>query len=436
MKKLIYFIFLIAMFGGMIVLQSCGDTPIDAGASSDNKPINTTSSPNKYFATGIGFPKNCATGEKLPIYAGVGNSSGLLIGYAEFLSFTGNQAPYTLTVKLDFTNPGGVPWIAEDIHFHIANTADGIPVNNGGNPDLGSFYYHEAPEYNTNSHTIIYNNVPEDIGYGYYMALHIATCRYGETEGFEFYLPNEPINFNLLRDGAQNYYFRMKFSGISSGFLATYDPPGAAPVGTFFGWCIDNDNQIYPPLDICGKLYSSYENLPSEIIGSGMIDYPDNLDMVNYIINKYQKGSQVVKYNNNGSNVYPFNPLDFTPVGGSNGTATYKDIQNAIWSLMDNIPAPDTWENPKNPDVVWGIIYDALINGEGFTPQCGDKILAIIVPVSCDPPYSWNGKQIMVFEVPMPCETQCETAWADGLGARIGKQWGTYFRWNVNCPTP
>lgn len=440
MKKLIYFIFILVMFGGMIVIQSCGESPIDSAGEIDKKPNIGPTTPNKYYATGIGFPKNCTTGERLPLYAAVGNNSGTLVGYAEFTSITGSQAPYSLTIKLDFTNPDGYPWVAEDIHCHISNTASGIPRNKGGNPAIGSFYYKNSPEYSGNTFTFVYDNVPEPSDSGYFVALHLAVCTYGGTTGFENYLPNQPVQFNLQRN-YQYGYFQMQFSGENAGFLATYYPPGPTPPGMYYGYCIDKDHLAQVGTQ-CGFIYSSNDTLPSNLLGSGLIDYPENLPhLINYIINKYTPGSNVIPCNNAGSQVWPFTTGagGIEPNGSPQEQVVIADIQNAIWSLIDDLPPNNSWMNPRNPSRVWGIIYDAIMNGSNYTPDCGDKIAAVLIPTAnCEGEPVWNGKQPMIFWTLMPCETQCETAWADGRGFRFpgANQWGTYFRWNLTCPTP
>ena len=147
--------------------------------------------------------------------------------------------------------------------------------------------------------------------------------------------------------------------------------------GTFDGYCIDADRLIDFELDNNGngvidqseigtsysaKVYSSYEELPAELVGPNLIEKPENLDLLNWILNQ-----------------------DFvsqTSPGGF-GKYTFADVQRAIWTLIDD----DTsivgvgyegylWEQERVDE----IIAAAQANGEGFVPTFGQKMGVIIVP--------------------------------------------------------
>ena len=85
---------------------------------------------------------------------------------------------------------------------------------------------------------------------------------------------------------------------------------GAFLDGTYDGWCFDADHYISDSIAYEANVYSSYETLPA-----GLIEYPENLDIVNYILNQDYVGK--------------------TSPGGY-GIYTYSDIQIAIWLFIDD----------------------------------------------------------------------------------------------------
>ena len=78
--------------------------------------------------------------------------------------------------------------------------------------------------------------------------------------------------------------------------------------GTYEGWCVDTDHVIYQ-VWYTADVYSSYEDLPVEVI-----DIPENLDLVNWIINQDYVGQLS---------------------SGCIGNNTYGEVQRAIWTLID-----------------------------------------------------------------------------------------------------
>jgi hypothetical protein len=157
--------------------------------------------------------------------------------------------------------------------------------------------------------------------------------------------------------------------------------------GTYNGWCVDVERAIYLGADYDGTTYSTLSDFPTDLV-----DRPENMDLINYIINQ-----------------------DYFEQGMS-----YGDIQLAIWTLIDNTT---TYPGPYTQANVDTIVADALANGEGFVPSCGD-VVAIIVEPTVE-------AQTTIIEYPVPCVTggnRTETAWAlaeDGVAFRQG--WGSYF---------
>ena len=157
--------------------------------------------------------------------------------------------------------------------------------------------------------------------------------------------------------------------------------------GTFNGWCVDVERAIFLGADYDGTTYSTLSDFPTDLV-----DRPENMDLINYIINQ-----------------------DYFEQGMS-----YGDIQLAIWTLIDDTTTYPGAYTQANVDA---IVADALANGEGFVPSCGD-VVAIIVEPTVE-------AQTTIIEYPVPCVTggnRAETAWAlaeEGIAFRQG--WGSYF---------
>ncbi|MDO5980423.1 hypothetical protein [Flavivirga spongiicola] len=148
-------------------------------------------------------------------------------------------------------------------------------------------------------------------------------------------------------------------------------------------WCIEIllDLDIEGPLDFA--VYSSLGDLPE-----GKFLHPENFDLVNWILNQPFIGAE-------------------SPGGG---TYTYGHVQWAIWKLTDdficnncsNLTNPiRQWKDDEDNNIRKGteILEAAQANGEGFTPQCGQKLGIILSP---------EGKQSIIItkEVP-PLEEEC-----------------------------
>lgn len=181
--------------------------------------------------------------------------------------------------------------------------------------------------------------------------------------------------------------------------------------GTYAGWCIDTSRTITPGITYTAKVYSSYEALPS-----GLVDKPQNLDLVNWIINQGFVGTPAP-----------------TPCSGA---YTYGDVQRAIWTLIDDANSTSGL-GPYSQCRVDQIVAAALANGEGFEPGCYDTVAVILVPVNASGAVANQViiAQVTFIEVGIPCDPvlgEDETAWAKG--ACVFKQgWGSYFYYDP-CP--
>ncbi|TYA71825.1 hypothetical protein [Seonamhaeicola marinus] len=147
-------------------------------------------------------------------------------------------------------------------------------------------------------------------------------------------------------------------------------------------WCADIDLnlEVEGPLDF--DVYSSYgDNIPDSVFAQ-----PDNLDVVNWILNQDYVGSE-------------------SPNGG---TYEYGHVQWAIWELLnsyncnicDNLTNPTgTWrDDSRNLEKAKEILNAAVENGQDFVPACGQKIGVVLVP---------DGKQPLIVMKEVPSIEEC-----------------------------
>jgi hypothetical protein len=166
--------------------------------------------------------------------------------------------------------------------------------------------------------------------------------------------------------------------------------------------CVDINHAIGSNIPYTCTLYSSLDmNAP--------VDKPENLDLINYMINHKD---------------------EYLNLWG----ATQKDLMAVGWILIDNETTSTRLKNLlKNydPDLVNLIIAEIEMNGEGFIPG-PDDLIGIIV--KC------GNKQVTLLEVLRgEIELGSETAWAQASGDfpflnNKGKPtgWGTYFQCDLN----
>ena len=196
-----------------------------------------------------------------------------------------------------------------------------------------------------------------------------------------------PTNQTETVDPFSGMISLVALAGADSYLTATVS---GALVGTYAAWCVDLDHLIYTGLTYTANIYDSTAG------ADGLVDYSANIDLVNYILNQ-----------------------DYVSQGYS-----VLAVQSAIWSLIDDTPSP--YGLQIGTDV---IIADALANGAGFVPGCGDVMGIIIEPIE-------GNAQHLVLEYPVPCsqdssdqQARSETAWtiAD-WGIPFDQAWGMYFQ--------
>ena len=172
--------------------------------------------------------------------------------------------------------------------------------------------------------------------------------------------------------------------------------------GIFEGWCVDTSRTITQNKGYTANVYSSYETLPDNTVA-----YPENLDLVNWILNQRYVGQ---------------------PSPGCTGNYTYGDVQRAIWTLVDpnSTSGLGAWSQCRVDE----ILADAHSYGEGFEPGCGDVVAVILVPVSPGTAQTTIA-QITLIDVGVACDSQEETAWGWG-NEKFTRAWGWFFK--CCCP--
>jgi hypothetical protein len=171
--------------------------------------------------------------------------------------------------------------------------------------------------------------------------------------------------------------------GIDSYFTISINDTGLAGEG-IAAWCVDVARSLDVDHTFVADVYSSSESLPS-----GIVDKPDNFDLINWIINQ--------------------NFIGKTSLSG--GVYTFGDVQWAIWELIDNSNCVACAFLGEGWSVVKGqeIVDAALANGDGFVPACEQLIAIVLMPKD-------NSQPIFITQkVPCDCrEVECETAFARG----------------------
>lgn len=169
---------------------------------------------------------------------------------------------------------------------------------------------------------------------------------------------------------------------------------------THLSRCVDLNHSISSNIEYTCTLYSSLDmNAP--------VDKPENLDLLNYMLNHQDEYM-----------------ADLNLGGLGLGAATKKDILAAGWTLVDNSPIPNNLKG--NQLRVDYIVNQAFLYGEGFIPG-PDDIIGIII-------YCGTKVQVTLMEfIRGDIELGSETAWAQGDFPFLNNKgkptgWGTYFQ--------
>jgi hypothetical protein len=275
-------------------------------------------------------------------------------------------------------------WCLTETHLEVAIALEDIPQKNG-NPPPGQFTYKGEHDCVLGvTYTIPLGDWA--LGTELLIAAH-GVVQTGGAGGLGGTLPDQvtiDVTYPGLGFGAPSY-FDIAVSG------------GTILDGMYDGYCVDTDSGVGSGT---ANVYSTYEPLPP-----GLIEHPENLDLVNWIINQGFEGQP----------------------SGCGGVYTFGDVQWAIWQLIEDNPPADhvslgDWSECRAQE----ILAAAYANGEGFVPGCGDVMGIILAPVS--------GNQPVLIWVEVPC-AEDETVWGgDYFGTPMefpGRNWAIYFAYSV-----
>lgn len=265
-------------------------------------------------------------------------------------------------------------WCLLETHLAV----DEIPQTKSGGVKVGKFEYVEE-------HECVFDYMYEiDIDSEWENPVDIAAHTVvGKVTGYvplDFELPDS-VSMKVLYPAPQSYFEAVIWNSNID--------------GNYESWCVDTDKSIFDDVEHFAYVYSSYESLPA-----GLIEYPENLDLVNWIINQDYVGK----------------------ISGCCGLYTYGDVQRATWSLIEDQQSTaglGLW-NQNRVDEILTAVY---VNGEGFIPECKQDIVVILQPFLNDVEV-----QTVTIQLPLPCKPVYsfdETAWGDGTS--FSKSWATYF---------
>jgi hypothetical protein len=287
-------------------------------------------------------------------------------------------------------------WCLTETHLHVF-LDDGkftdIPVTRWGNPLPGRFEYgdyHDCVDGFTYTIPLTW-----DPGIEVKIAAHgVVQTIVGYESGLEeleAMLP-ETANVHIVNHPA---------SGGDGYFDITISEGGMLD-GDHVAWCADRDRGAGPGLSYPVNVYSSYEDLPLTRPWDPLewvVEYPDNLDLVNWILNQGFIGQP----------------------SGCDGNYDWNDVQLAIWELVED-------ENDELTCGAGEIVAAARANGEGFVPGCGE-VVGVLLDGS--PEY----RQHLLIPVPVPCIPiyADETIWGAKTTYENGRLIGIDFPFNPDA---
>jgi hypothetical protein len=352
-----------------------------------------------------------------------GGSLGTAIDVGDVLySYDDFTKELTVTYQIVDSTPGDLrdDWFIRIAHFDYSiNDLSGIPTNKPGNPQIGKFdYQSDFLPFDGSGGTTEYSftvNVGDlEPGDVINLAAHAVVSQLGGLEALEYALP-EQVTMSIVDypSAGDNSYFDTQITSSEATWLN----------GIYDGWCVDTGRTIGLNTNYTANVHSSYEDL------TGIVDKPNNLDAVNWLINNFEVGDSLYNWVNYGGEVA--SPSDYlndgslveTPTTNPDpliglGPITYGDIQRAIWGLIDNTQSTSgvgSFSNARADELADRAYLHVYENGE-FIPECGDTVALVLQPVNASG--GTNAQvtiaQVTLAELGIPCEGGEETAWGEG----------------------
>jgi hypothetical protein len=352
-----------------------------------------------------------------------------LAGLVTFNTDDGTSDNGTVIINLtDVDNdgfPDMYPYVATAVHIHFADTLNGIPHYNTGDPRLARFEYTiddlDLFEYIVEIDNPFQSEIVIPVDFQAVGAIHLKVEKdYSDVEELADWLPDGLVDMRAsYPHGGDPSYLELTLSG--AGLLD----------GVYESWCVDVDKGIQDNMTYTAYLYSSYEDL------TGLeFEHPENFDKVNYLLNNFYVGVEVMPLAESCSAI--------TSCGAvvQEEALTYGDIEVAIWTLIEDTIPDDLYNTaalgPWSQDRVNAILCDVNANGENYIPGCYEETVFIVAPTDGNTQLITGQTQISTLGI--PCETVCSSnAWGDGFSGEEfdGTLWGTYFNYEADCePLP
>ncbi|GIU70312.1 MAG: hypothetical protein KatS3mg002_1548 [Candidatus Woesearchaeota archaeon] len=294
-----------------------------------------------------------------------------------------------LKVKYNLTDSD---WSITETHLAVVGNPNDFPRTSNGNPKVGNFPY-KGTHNNVSEveYSVPIGNLPPTV----YVAVH-AVVKNCEVTPATNLCPDFPANITMtptwLPQG-MDYTVKVDFESQ-----------------TYYGFCVDNSRFIGSGGSRTVNFICSYDpNLPA---CTTFVEKPENLDLVNWIINNRQ----------------------------SNWNRAV--VQAAIWQLINPSGNLTGWDTSTTTTGEWRhdpVLREQIVSlamqHDGYVPECGEKVLVLVYGPGdiCNPI-----RQVLAFEVPVECipgECESETAWGfpynngpiPGKSALFGSQWARYF---------
>jgi hypothetical protein len=330
-----------------------------------------------------------------------------------------------LYVLYEITEPG---WALTETHLHISETGQAAIPQKKGNPIPGQFDYAtpdagdstyalfqiliDAPAVMSSNGKKVLIPAHDWTGALLTIAAHGVVEQWGcDPASLEALLPEAAI-LMVTKAVDESEDPEPDLAYFSEVLIESLPSPTVLD-GSYIGWCVDIDSAISSGYPYVSGVFSTYGTIPG-----GLMDTPENLPLVNYILNQDLVGQP----------------------SGCDGVYTYGDVQQAIWFLLENgrsgYPQYAYSLGPWLQCRVDEILADAIANGQDFVPGCGECAGVIIIP---DQPVEDPRQAVLV----MLCGPGGdETVWGgrtdltpetDGNGWGMdftGSDWGMYFLYN------
>lgn len=293
------------------------------------------------------------------------------------------QTGKELTISYDITEAGfGIV----KTHLDISDAYNEFPVNSSGNPMLEEFDF--VDDFETPVTSVTYNLNIDGLS-SVSIAAQAVVIYADETDCVGIVQIEDLLPDSLV-------YLSWKYSKTDSYYKINISNAGLFD-GEHLGWCADNN---WAPVNYPNAtLVSSYDTSLSLL--SGIVDHPENLDLLNYLMNTYFENQ-------------PF------PV-----------IQSAVWTLLNGFYENTTGGielTHEQEETLALVMENVYANGEGFVPECGQDMVILI---NSGDSKSYQNCFIMI-SLSEEIQTRSEIVW--GYGNPFGGESGAmYFDYCLNA---